>query len=280
MVERAILDTSVTRAAKLDMAVGIDHGLPGWARRSNPIVRRHLGFYWKTLPPEIGQLVKIYLVQIGLMLLSFPFPIFFDFVMPVITVSLLLIPVAFIGYGHALLFVGIVAVTATVDERRNHTLDLLRTTPLPLEHIVFSKIAAAIWRQVDDLGLILMTASLLTLPVMVIQYANLFPPAQYPIICRAAIVLGVTASLLRLALEPVMIGALGVMVGAAAPQRIPAITATALMGGFYFLLLNLPRLMVLGWETRLLIEVALPLILPPVIAFICIKLTLRFLQRD
>src|SRR5262245_37018621 len=175
MVERAMIDPAVQRAVQRQTSVGIDQRLPRWARRSNPVVRRHLGIYWKTLPPEVGQLVRIYLFQIAFMCLSFPFPIFFDFVMPVITVSLLLIPVAFVGYAHALLYIGVVAVTAMVDEWRHHTLDLLRTTPLPLEHIVFSKIAAAIWRQLDDLGLILLTATLLSLPMLVIQYANLFP---------------------------------------------------------------------------------------------------------
>ena len=28
------------------------HSLPYWARATNPIVRRHLGLYWRTLPPE------------------------------------------------------------------------------------------------------------------------------------------------------------------------------------------------------------------------------------
>ena len=33
--------------------------LPYWARATNPIVRRHLGLYWRTLPPEFEPIFYI-----------------------------------------------------------------------------------------------------------------------------------------------------------------------------------------------------------------------------
>ena len=43
----------------LKRAVELDTSLPAWARRSNPIVRRQLGIYWKTLPLELSQWLKV-----------------------------------------------------------------------------------------------------------------------------------------------------------------------------------------------------------------------------
>ncbi|PJF25046.1 MAG: hypothetical protein CUN53_14755, partial [Phototrophicales bacterium] len=58
--ETAIVRLIVTRQESMD------RGLPEWARRSNPVVRRHLGAYWKTIVPDARQIGRWLLVQSGL----------------------------------------------------------------------------------------------------------------------------------------------------------------------------------------------------------------------
>src|SRR5262245_60106910 len=107
----------------------MDRRLPTWARRSNPIIRRQLGAYWKTLLPEVGFLRRAFVIQTALIVLSFFWPIVFDLALPAITASILLFPFAVVMYGNVLLSIGIAAVSAMTQELQSGTLDLLRVTP-------------------------------------------------------------------------------------------------------------------------------------------------------
>ena len=149
----------------------VDQRLPIWARRSNPIVRRHLGVHWKVLPLEMDLLVRILASQAVLLLVSIPIPIILPLLFTLLPVSLVMLPFVFVAYGRLLALVGNFTVLMMVDERHNNTLSLLRTTPLPLRHILYSKAAAGVWRQIEDLGLIIMGVAILTLPLVGLQYA-------------------------------------------------------------------------------------------------------------
>jgi hypothetical protein len=259
--------------------VDMDHRFPEWARRSNPIIRRQLGVAWKTILPEFGFLRRAVLFQIVLVILSLFWPFIFDLALPAITASILMFPFALIMYGNVLLSIGVGASDAMTRELRNDTLTLLRVTPFNLENILASKIAAAIWRQVEDLGLLLSAAALLSMPLLVSQYATWWPLKEHPVLARVAIILGLTTSLFRLVLEPFMIGAVGMAMGVALRQRASAIMSMLTVGLFYFLILNLLRLVPMEWPLRFVVEFALPLVMPLVVIGISLRLAHWLLNR-
>jgi len=278
VVERTSPDVRIVRALERQ-PVELDKRLPPWARRSNPIIRRHLGLYWKTILPETGFLVRIVLIQAVLIAATLPLPFLFDLALPTITASILLFPIAIYMYVQLLFAIGYASAGSMADEVRNDTFTLLRTTPLTLESILASKIAAAIWRQVENLTLLIVAAALFSLPILISQYATIWPLDEYPVLSRMGMVLGLIVSLLRLMLEPFMIGALGVMAGAALRVRSSAVVATALMGFFYFLFLNLLRFMRLPWPLQFVVEFVFPLVAPLLLIWVGLRLAKYFLTR-
>ena len=258
----------------------MDRRLPEWARRSNPIVRRHLGIYWKTLLPEVRPLLTMYLAQVFLITLSYPFPILFDLAMPMITASIILLPLAIIVYGKLLVAISTSSAEIIVNEQKKNTLPLLLATPIPLKDILLSKMAASIWRQVEDIGLLLLAALAFSLPLLILQYASFWPLDEYPVVARVAMALGLAASLVRLLFEPVMVGAIGIMMGAVLPYRNWARAGATILTLFYFVFINLPRRLPMGWEARIFIEIVLPLILPVVITWAAFHIAHHALTRD
>ena len=258
----------------------LDTSLPAWARRSNPIVRRQLGIYWKTLPLELGQWLKILGGEMLIVLLAAALPVLYTFIMPVVTVSVLLIPLVFILYGQLLFNVALHATSAAYSEVHNNTLALLLVTPLPREHILFSKLAASIWRQADNLSLVVIGHVLLSLPVLILQYATLYSPDDNPLVTSFAIILALVANLARLFLEPVLVGAIGIVAGVTTSPRILANIVAVTVSGAYFLFINLPRLLDLPFGVRLLVDVLLPLVLPGLLAYGLLRLAGWLLGRD
>ncbi|MBZ0278548.1 MAG: hypothetical protein K8I60_20540 [Anaerolineae bacterium] len=263
-----------------DYREDIDRRLPDWARRSNPIVRRHLGRYWKTILPEPAFLMKAIVIQVGLILLTFPLPFMFDLTLPAITASILLFPVALYGYAHILIGIGSAATTSIVAETRNDTITLLRTIPIPLTRILASKVAAALWRQVENLTLLLMASAILSLPMVVSHYATVLPLSEYPYISRLAMMLSLTISLVRLILEPFMVGAIGILIGAVLPNRSTAVILTTFLGALYFVAINMVRLAPLSWPLRYLVDFILPVVLPLVVIWLSFRITQYLLTRD
>jgi hypothetical protein len=270
-VERTSPDVRIVSAIERK-PIELDKRLPPWARRSNPIIRRHLGMYWKTILPDAMFLVKIVLIQAGLIAATLPIPFLFDLALPTITASILLLPVAIYMYAQLLLAIGYSTSLNVADEVRNDTFTLLRVTPINVKTILASKIAAAIWRQVENLGLLIIAAALFSLPILISQYASIWPLDQYPILSRLGMVLGLVVSLMRLILEPFMIGALGVMAGATLRIRSSAIVATILMTVFYFLSMNLIRFLKIPLPLHFTIEFILPVALPLLIIWGSLKL--------
>ena len=213
--------------------------LPYWARATNPIVRRHLGLYWRTLPPEFAPIITICGCWLAALVLGSFFPFIIDLATTVIVVSILVIPVGIIFYLRALVSIAANSAAVMADEIRNNTMPLLMSTPMSLEQIFLGKAASAIWRKMDDLVLIVQGAALFGPPLIIMHYAGLLPlresgPATYLLI----IAMTVTA-LLRLILEPLMFGMVGVGIGAALPFRSIAITSSVAWVAFYFLLINM-----------------------------------------
>lgn len=258
----------------------LDRRLPHWARRSNPLVRRHLGVHWKMLPLESGLLARIILAQAALLSLSLLLPLLLPLIFTLLPVAMVLLPVVFALYARLLLRVGFFTVLLVVEEQRDNTLTLLRTTPMSLRQILYSKAAAGVWRQVEDLGLVIMAASLLSLPVIGLLYAQYWPFEENTLVSRLTLLLGLLSALLRLLLEPLMIAALALASGALAPVRVHANLALAGLAFFYFLLINMPRLLELSAPMRIALEFVLPLVLPVLIALGALQLAQRLLTRD
>ncbi len=263
-----------------DFTPSIDRHLPVWARRSNPVVRRHLGAHWKVLPLETDLLIRVLLAQIGVIAASLPIPIILPLLFTLLPVALVMLPFVFFAYGRVLLGVGSFAVRMIVDEQHNHTMALLRATPMPLRHILYSKAAAGVWRQIEDLGLIIMGAALLTLPVIGLQYAVYWPFDEVTILSRLALAFGLLASVVRLFFEPMMIAACAIAVGTIVPARTPALISLAGLGFFYFLLINLPRLLPLSPVMRVLVEFVLPVALPVAVMALAFKIAEHVLRGD
>lgn len=279
-MERARPDINCLQLPEKYRSFDPDQRLPGWARRSNPIVRRQLGMYWKTILPETDVLARLIGIQIILIVLTIPLPFLFDLALPTITAALLLMPIALYVHASLLFAIGAAAAMSVVDDVRGGTLDLVRSTPLSLISILGSKLAAAIWRQVENLSLLMIAVAVLSLPLLISQYAVLLPLDEYPLISRLAMILGLVVSVARLALEPPMIGAIGLMAGAGLPTRPAAVITTAFLGAAYFLLLNLARLIPMAWPLRFIVEFALPLALPALITYGALRLAHHLLTRD
>lgn len=277
-MQRLIVNTA-PRPAALERDE-LDRSLPEWARRTNPIVRRHLGAYWKTMAIDPWLIARIYLGQAIFIALSFPLPVLLTLLMPTVTVSLVLLPVGAIMYGQLLYTIAKLSALSVVDERRNNTLELIRVIPLPRVNILYSKVAAAVWRQVEDLGLLLLMTSLFSLPLIIIQHDIYFSLDAEPLLMRVGTLLGLAVSLLRLVLEPVMIASVGVLVGTIARQRIPATIAIVLLGIAYFLLINFIRLLPVDAAGRLLVEIIMPLALPLLLTALALRLSAFLLERD
>jgi hypothetical protein len=278
-VQQAIPDTAIIRIIETQRSQ-LDRNLPEWARRSNPIVRRHLGTYWKTIAPDVTQVFRWLLLQVGFILLSFPFPALLTLIMPAVTVSLVLLPIAAVMYVQALFGVGVLSAESVVSEKRNGTLDTLRATPRPLQQILLSKMAAAVWRQIEDLNIILLAVTLLSLPVLVIQYGLLFSAVDNPYMVGLMTVFGLAGVVFRVMIEPLMVSAIGILMGTVNPNRVTAVGSTSLLAVGYFIVVNLVRLLPAGLLGRLLLDLALPLLLPPLIIVVCLRLSAYLLSRD
>ncbi len=211
--------------------------LPYWARATNPIVRRHLGLYWRTLPPEFEPIFYICGFWLVALLLGIFFPFITDLATTVIVVSVLVIPVGMIFYLRALFSIAANSAAVMADEIRNNTMQLLMSTPMSLDQIFLGKVAAALWRKMDDLILIVQGAAIFGPPLIIMHYAGLFPlresgPGTYLLIIAMTLV-----SMLRLVLEPLMFGMVGVGIGAFVPFRSIAMTSSVAFVAFYFLLM-------------------------------------------
>jgi len=211
--------------------------LPYWARATNPIVRRHLGLYWRTLPPQFEPIFYITGTWIALILIGIILPFITDLATTMIVVSVLVIPIGIGFYIHAMCSVAANSAAAMSDEMRNKTMHLLMSTPMSLDQILLGKVAAAIWRKMDDLMLIVQAAAVFGPPLIIMHYAGLFPLRDSGLLSYALIIGMIIVSLLRLVLEPLMFGMLGVGIGAYVPYRSTAMTMSIALVGFYFLLM-------------------------------------------
>lgn len=257
----------------VDKDFQVDANLPPWARRTNPIVRQHLGRYWRVMPPQIEPLFQWYLVQVVIVLLSIPAEFVFIFISPMALLSLAVFPVMIVYYGRTLYDLASDSSRAMVQEIENHTMPLLLTTPMSLREVLLSKISGAMWRQSDPISLVMATAAYTQLPTLLLFYINMFPSDEYGIAAQILILAGLASSIVRIPLEVFMVSVMGQFIGSNTPGRGTAAASTLGMVIFYFIFVNLPRFLPLGVALRFFFDVILPLILPVLIAWVLLRLT-------
>ena len=173
--------------------------------------------YWRTLPPEFQPILYTTGFWVAALLLGILFPFITDLATTVIVVSVLVVPVGMIFYVRCLFSIAANSSVAMADEIRNNTMQLLMSTPMSLDQIFLGKVAASIWRKMDDLILIVYGASIFGPPLVIMHYAGLFPLRESGIITYVLIIAMSLVSILRLILEPVMLGMMGVGIGAFHP---------------------------------------------------------------
>jgi len=257
--------------------------VPYWARSTNPIVRRHMGFNWRTVPPEIRPI----LIGFGTWLAIYMIGIFIPFIqgitMMFVLASWIIMPFAWFAHVHILLSVASRAADIMQEEQRNNTLELLMATPMTLSQIFMGKVAASIWKRMEDISLLANVVVWLTPPMLYSVFMPLFPLDEYPVTSQALFMVTLAVSVLRVFLEPVMIGALAILVGVVTNGRSAAITSTIVLGGFYFLLMFLIRqlpMVVNNPVAVIVMEIIVPVAVPIVLTGFMLWLATKIVSDD
>lgn len=279
MIEPTLLEQNAQRILKPPVSE-IDRRLPEWARRSNPIVRRQLGVYWKLLTIDFDLIGRLYLINAALVGLSLLLPFLFTLLMPAAVVSFAALPILLMLYLLSLGRIATSAAASITGERAKGSLDLLRVCPRPLREILFSMAAASVWRQIENIGLVLTGVALLSLPILVIQYGWLFPSADGPFLMHAAILTGLGAGIVRIPLEAALIASIGIAVGCFTRHRIAAVLAALLLGSAYFGAINLVRLLAISPLVRLLLDTLLPIAAPIPLIMLAYRVAQWRIERE
>lgn len=253
----------------------IDSNLPKWARRSNPIVRRHLGTFWRVIPPQIDPLMQWYLIQCGIVLLTIPFQMLFTFLLPLVLISLAVLPVTLVYYGRTLYDLASDASRTMVEEVENHTLPLLLATPIPRREVLLSKMAGALWRQSDPLSVVLSVVTFTQMPVLTLLYVNNWPMQAYGYLAQFLVIGMFAVSIVRVPLEMFMVAVIGQYIGLTTPGRGTAAAAAVGCVVFYFVLINVPRLFPLAPLMTVIVEGVLPVLLPVIVAALLLRASER-----
>ncbi|MFW5748335.1 MAG: hypothetical protein ACOCYT_01845 [Chloroflexota bacterium] len=258
----------------------IDSQLPPWAQRTNPIVRRQLGPHWRMHPPELGPILWWFGIQAVLVLLTVHVPLLFVPVIIVLMISLFGMPVLLFHYARELINLSVDATTSMAREYQQDTLPILRATPFTTREIIMSKVAASVWRRMDIVGLTAAFTLTLGIPIILVNYLNWYSPAEMLYVAQGMTLITLAASLIRVPLELFMTAAVGVMMGATVRQRSNALIATLGLLFFYFLLINLVRLLPMSWPVQLFVDAVLPVVLPLVIGLGAVEAARYTLEAD
>ncbi|GAB4576012.1 MAG: hypothetical protein Kow0077_30400 [Anaerolineae bacterium] len=190
------------------------------------------------------------------------------------------LPVLMGLYATLLVRVATAAAQFTLYERQQDRLNLLRTIPMPLSDILLSQIAAAIWNISPMLDMVLWLGGMLAPVPITIGHSMLWFDALSPVAHRFTMIAGLVTSFVRPWLELLMAGALGTLAATLTRYRWSAATAATLLLIAYFTLINLPRLLTLPPLPRLIVEIVLPLAMPPLVTASALGSAVRILTTD
>jgi hypothetical protein len=268
--------------------------VPYWARSNNPIVRRHLGLNWRTIPPEMTPLLFGMGAWLIALILSLFIPILQTLVSTLVIAAVIVLPFAAALYAHVLLSVAITASDIMHQEVQNDTLALLRATPMSLSQILLGKIAVALWKRMDDLVLISQVVLFFTPSIFLSGHAVYWSMRDQPVMGITMIMLGLIVSLMRLIIEPLFVGVIAILVAVIVPGRSVALTASVAFSVFYFVMLNLVvhlpgiRGDILANGTVIppnlpllfMADFALPVVLPIAAGLLALRLAVRIVGQD
>ena len=261
-----------------------DHiNLPYWAKSSNPIVRRHLGLYWRTVPPEIRPIMMVISAWIAIFILASISPALFAIVAPLSVASLLVMPVVLLIYGHVLVTVAVRAADVMQQEMRNNTLLLLRVTPMRPNQIILGKVAASIWKRMEDIALLAMATAIFAPPVLLTSYSVAISAEEQTILLMALVVIGTIVSVLRIFIEVIWVGTLAVLIGLSVPYRSTTLATSVAISAIYFVLINLVRQLPGAQDTIagiVLVDFVLPLVVPLVLIALVLWVTKILMTQD
>lgn len=249
--------------------VVIDKNLPTWARRSNPVVRRELGVFWKRLFPNLSRLVKLLGIQAVFVMLM-PLGFLITFTLPVAVISIVIVPVALFLYGRVIVSVVHGTGGAMVAARNQHTLDLLRVSMLSLRHIILGKIAANLWKRMEDIDTILLGIMLCGMPALAAYHVAPLRADEVTLGIRMLVVLGMAVLPIRLLVEPFMAGALAVAIGSVVPTRAGAVVTTLALMVFYYVCVLTPFMFRPNTLGVILFGVVMPLFVPVVTSLVAV----------
>lgn len=257
--------------------VEMDSFLPVWARRSNPVVRRELGLFWKRLFPDMTLISKIIIGEMLLILL--PIQFLLTVTLPIAMLGVVMLPALVFLYGRIMLTVVNAAAVSIVNATNNNTLDLLRVTPLSAKQIVLGKIAASVWQRVEDLDLILIGGIIFSLPFWVIHYVGAVPADEVTLFMRFITMIAIVHLPLRAMLEPFMFAAVALAAGAALPTRAAAVITAFSFMVFYYLALFIPLAAPLAFGVQFLLEIVLPILIPILVIAGAVRFAIWQIER-
>lgn len=285
---------AVNREDYLDLLDRSAQRVPYWARSTNPIVRRHLGLNWRTIPPELNPIITGIVGWAIVLVLSLLLPLLQVIVSTIVIAAIIVIPFVAALYGHVLLNIVITASDAMREEVQNDTLPLLRATPMSLDQILLGKVAVALWKRMDDLVLVSQAVLFFTPPILLSGYALYWSTAQTPILSLMIVMTGLIVCVLRLLIESVFVGIIAVLVSVVVPGRSAALTASIAFSGFYFIMINLvAHLPGIRGETLadktvippnlnalFFVDFVMPVVLPVILGLLMLRLATRIISRD
>jgi hypothetical protein len=285
---------AVNRDDYLDLLDRSAQRVPYWARSTNPIVRRHLGLNWRTIPPEITPILTGVAAWAIALVLSLILPLLQVIVSTIVIAAIIVIPFVAGLYGHILLNIVVTASDAMREEVQNDTLPLLRATPMSLNQILLGKVAVALWKRMDDLVLASQAVMFFTPPILLSGYATYWSTQQTPVLSLFVVMTGLVVCVLRMIIEPVFVGIIAVLVSVVVPGRSAALTASIAFSVFYFVMINLiAHLPGIRGETLadktvippnlnllFFVDFVLPLIVPIILGYLMLRLATRIITRD
>lgn len=284
MTDHAGVSTRINQIHDLQQAIDytptLDENYPIWARRSNPIIRRQLGPYWRVFPPDVEQIAYWLILQALIVGITLLLPLLYLPVMILVLVSAVMFPAMLLIYVRALVEVADDATANMTREYQNDTLTVLRSTPFSAREIVLSKITAPLWRRMDAMTLTIVFTMTMGVPLIFMTNVSAYSPEDYTATAHLMTVAVMLSSVVRIPLEMAMVAALGVTLAANTRLRNASFMATLVATFFYFLLLNMTRLLTLSWPLHLLVEAILPVLLPLVILVGCVVAAERKISDD
>lgn len=264
---------AISRSFEQDFEV--DRNLPRWARRTHPIVKRHLGMFWRVLPLQPDMLTRWYLIMIGVLVATMIFPFLYTVVLPLCLIGLTVLPFALVMYARTLYELAGDASRSMVREIEGKTLDLLLAAPIPAREVLLSKVAAAMWRQSDPMTMLTQVVLFSQLPTLMVIYINAFPPNEAPYVMQILAAIVFAACIVRIPLEMFMISSIGLFIGATTRGRSTAAASTLAIVVIYFVCINIPRLMPLSPVADVIVNAVIPVVAPIGLSALFLTLTLR-----